>query len=194
MSSRMARIAAVIPIGTLMSVQMPQANVGTTSTKGGGHSTGRADDGVTISRREPVPFLEVIKDGRAVRKVPLDFREDNTLGTQTVDLGLVSFERSGWFLVRAVTRTPDDLYRFAMTAPFYVEIGNSKRPISKRSAEFFLNWVQDGIQSIQSGTYPWEEYEPVPTRPALNRTEQQEILNYYSSAEQFWRKLASQLT
>lgn len=94
---------------------------------------------VTISRREPVPFLEIVKDGKVVRKVRLDSREDNTLGTQTVDLGRISFERSGWFLVRAVTRTPDDLYRFAMTV-----------------------------------------------------TEQQEILNYYSSVEQFWRNLVSQ--
>ena len=35
-----------------------------------------------------------------------------------------------------------DTYRFATTAPYYVEIGDQPR-ISKTSAQFFLDWVDE---------------------------------------------------
>ena len=41
------------------------------------------------------------------------------------DGATVRFERSGWFLVRAIA-SEEKTFRFASTAPFYVEIGPEK--------------------------------------------------------------------
>ena len=40
----------------------------------------------------------------------------------TGGLGAITFERRGWFLARAITDL-EHTFRFASTAPFYVEIG-----------------------------------------------------------------------
>ena len=61
---------------------------------------------------------------------------------------MLHFDRSGWFLVRAVTDLPKT-YRFAMTGPYYVEIGPQRR-ISKSAAQFFVDWVYERRQADQS--------------------------------------------
>ena len=57
----------------------------------------------------------------------------------------VSFSKSGWFLVRVLTDNPGT-YRFAMTAPFYVEIGDKTNYIDKESVKFFLNWAEQAAK------------------------------------------------
>ena len=59
----------------------------------------------------------------------------------------LTFDRSGWFLIRAVTNVPKT-YRFAMTGPYYVEIGYQRR-ISKSAAQFFLDWVYQRAKQIK---------------------------------------------
>ena len=61
---------------------------------------------------------------------------------KTGSLGTVTFKTSGWFLVRAIADNPKT-FRFASTAPYYVEVGETKRRISKASAKFFLDWVKE---------------------------------------------------
>ena len=41
-----------------------------------------------------------------------------------------------------------DTYRYAMTALYYVQIGDRPR-ISKESAQFFLDWATQRMESIQ---------------------------------------------
>ena len=72
-----------------------------------------------LTSRDPIGFIEVVKDGKVERKVP--FAEWSKAGS----LGELRFDRSGWFLVRAVTDNPRT-FRFASTAPFYVEIAKRK--------------------------------------------------------------------
>ena len=55
--------------------------------------------------------------------------------------------KGGWFLVRAMT-TQDDTFRFASTAPFYVEIGADKRRISRASAQLFVDWVEERMDRV----------------------------------------------
>ncbi len=59
----------------------------------------------------------------------------------------LEFDRSGWFLVRAVTDLPDT-YRFAMTGPYHVRIGDRPR-ISRRSAQFFVDCVYERARQIR---------------------------------------------
>ncbi len=60
----------------------------------------------------------------------------------------LKFSESGWFLMRAVTDTPGT-YRFASTGPYYVEVGYKPR-ISKASAQFFLDWVNERIAMLKT--------------------------------------------
>ena len=74
-------------------------------------------------------------------------RSASTISRKTGRLPKLHFKESGWFLIRAVTDLPDT-YRFAMTAPYYVEFGDRRR-ISKRAAQFFLDWVDERARRIE---------------------------------------------
>lgn len=120
-----------------------------------------------LDSRDPVPAVEIIRDGKVVRSVPLPANGQRAI------LGTLTFNQSGWFLVRAISSEPKT-FRFASSAPFYVEVGKTKR-ISKASAQFFVDWVIEGMARIQ-----------------LPDGEQKEaVLQFHRSAEKFWRdKLA----
>ena len=92
--------------------------------------------GLTLSTRDPVSYLEVIKNGRRVHEVRLaDWAKAGG------KLPPLAFDESGWFVIRAVTDGADT-YRFAATAPYYVEIGYQRR-ISRSSVRFFLDWLDE---------------------------------------------------
>ena len=121
-----------------------------------------------LNSRDVVPAIEIIRNGKVVRSVPV------TANGQRVSLGTLNFNESGWFLVRGISSDPKT-FRFASTAPFYVEIGKAKR-ISKTSAQFFLDWVKEGMTRVQA--------------PEGERKEA--VLDFHRSAEKFWRdKLAN---
>lgn len=123
--------------------------------------------GLTLSTRERIEYLEIIKDGRAVHHVRLD--QFAKAGGQ---LPPVVFDESGWFLVRAVT-TNQDTYRYASTGPYYVEFDEKPR-ISRESAEFFLSWVEE-LARIK---LPRDE------------SERGETMRYLRSARKFWQERA----
>lgn len=133
----------------------------------------RADDGeaveleigLTLSTRERISYLEIIKNGRIEHS--LRFEEYASSGR----LPPVRFEKSGWFLVRAVTDVRET-YRFAMTGPYYVEIGYGPR-ISREDAQFFLDWVYQRARQLP-----------------LDDAEQREaVLESHRRARDFWRDL-----
>ncbi len=95
---------------------------------------------LTLSTREPMSYLEIIKDGRVEQEIRFD--QYAAKGR----LPPLRFERSGWFAVRVVADRADT-YRFALSAPFFVEIGGQRR-ISRRSAEFFRDWVVQRASQI----------------------------------------------
>jgi hypothetical protein len=100
---------------------------------------------LTLSTRDKIRYLEIIKNGRSEQEVNLDsFKE---LGGK---LPPVRFTESGWFLVRAVADNPQT-YRFASTGPYYVEIGYQPR-ISRKSVQFFLDWTNKRADEIAAAT------------------------------------------
>jgi hypothetical protein len=119
-----------------------------------------------LTTRDTVRALEVVRDGRVVATVPYDE------WAKSGSLGRVRFRESGWFLVRAVADTPDT-YRFASTAPFYVEVGDQKRRISRSSVEFFLNWVRERGDRVTVD-------DPVRRR---------EVLEHHTAARKYWEAL-----
>lgn len=123
--------------------------------------------GLTFSTREPVSYFEIIKDGKVAFSIPYaEYAKSRKLPT-------VHFDRSGWFLLRAVTDSPKT-YRFAMTAPYYVEIGQQRR-ISKSAVQFFLDWVYQRAKQIKLD----------------DPKQQKEVLQWHRQARDFWKDLLS---
>ncbi len=123
--------------------------------------------GLTFSTREPVSYLEIIKNGKVAYEVRFDEYAKNG------SLPKLTFDQSGWFLVRAVTDLPNT-YRFAMTGPYYVETGYQRR-ISKQAVQFFLDWEDERIGQIKMA----------------DPQQQDEVLQWHRQARDFWRDLAS---
>jgi hypothetical protein len=78
--------------------------------------------------------LEIIQNGEVLSATPLAAWAENK-----GKLPVLTFTQSGWFTVRAVT-TEQKRYQLALAAPWYVEV-DSKPYISKRSVQFFLDWL-----------------------------------------------------
>ncbi len=120
---------------------------------------------LSLSTRDKIEYLEIIQNGKVIESVRLD--EYVKAGGR---LPKVKFEESGWMLIRAVANHPKT-YRFAMTGPYYVEVGYRPR-ISRQSAQFFLDWAKERAARIQ-----------------LKDPEQQrEVLRYHQAAIDFWTK------
>jgi hypothetical protein len=94
---------------------------------------------MNLATREKISYLEIVQNGKVAHQVRLD--EFAKAGGK---LPKVRFKESGWFLLRAVADNPKT-YRFAMTAPYYVDIGYQPR-ISKTSVQFFLDWIKARIE------------------------------------------------
>jgi len=123
--------------------------------------------GLTLSTREPISYLEIVKNGRVEHSIRYEkYAESGRLPK-------LPFDGSGWFLVRAVTDQPKT-YRFAMTGPYFVEFDGQRR-ISKASAEFFLNWVYERARQIK----------------LTDAAEHAEVMKYHRQARDFWQDLVS---
>jgi hypothetical protein len=121
--------------------------------------------GLTLSTCDPISYLEVIQDGRVA--YTLRFEDYAKTGR----LPKVKCTKSGWFLLRAVNDL-NNTYRFAMTAPWYVEFGG-KRRISKQAAQFFLDWVYERARQIKID----------------DAGQRREVLQYHRKARDYWQAL-----
>ena len=111
-------------------------------------------------------YLEIVKDGRVAHEVRLqDYAQAGG------KLPTVTFQNSGWMLIRAVARNPKT-FRFASTGPYYVEIGGQPR-VSKTSAQFFLDWVDERVARIK----------------LEDAQQRDDVLQHHRAARQYWQRL-----
>lgn len=96
---------------------------------------------LTLSTRDKIRYLEIVKNGRTVEEVSLD--DWKNAGGRLPPL---TFTESGWFLIRAVTDN-GRTYRYATSAPYYVELGDRTR-ISRTSAQFFVDWTNRRAEEV----------------------------------------------
>jgi hypothetical protein len=122
--------------------------------------------GLSLSTRDKISYLEIVKNGQIAHQVRLNEWEQ-TGGK----LPLLNFTESGWFLIRAVTDVPET-YRYATTAPYYVEIGDRPR-ISKSSAQFFLDWVNERASAV--------------AEKLDNPRERETVLKFHEQARAYWQ-------
>lgn len=119
----------------------------------------------SLTAADAVPAVELIKNGRVEAAVPPPV--SGKAGSLAV-----TFDKSGWFLIRAISGN-QRTFRFASTAPYYVEIGASRRRVSKRSARFFLDWVNERAKRVALKLQD-------PAKLA-------EVLGYHERAKAFWQ-------
>jgi hypothetical protein len=118
---------------------------------------------LSLSSNDPVRCIEIIKNGSIERSVPYtEFRDDGKLGK-------VRFTRSGWFLVRVIADVPNT-FRFASTGPYYVEIGDNKNCISRKSIRFFIDWIDERIKQIN----------------IEDSNKLEDVLKYHRKARDYW--------
>jgi hypothetical protein len=131
-----------------------------------------------LTSNDPVRAIEIVKNGAVVRTIPVAWHADTgeaVIGA--ADAGSVDFEASGWFLLRTIVDNPH-VFRFASTAPFYVEIGASTRRISRRSVALFRDWVEERIGRIK--------------KAVTDARQRAEILRDHEAARTFWEKRLSE--
>ncbi len=117
-----------------------------------------------VKGRDDIEAIEVIQNGDVVQSIP-------AAGTSySGELPKITFDRSGWFLLRVRCKSPRT-FRFASTAPYYVEIGDEKQRISKAAAQFFADWVDERAARVKL------------TDPQMR----QEVLKHHDAARRFWR-------
>ena len=112
---------------------------------------------------DPIRCIEIIKNGSVERSVPYtEFRDDRKLGT-------VRFTKSGWFLVRVIADIPNT-FRFASTGPYYVEVGDKKSYLSRKSIRFFIDWIDERIKRIN----------------IEDSNKLEDVLKYHRKARDYW--------
>jgi hypothetical protein len=118
-----------------------------------------------------VEYLEIVKNG----EVDISERLADWVNKKG-RLPPLEFDDSGWFLVRAVT-TDNRKYQLASTGPYYVERDGRPR-ISKRSVQFFLDWIDAAGERIRD-------------LPDLDEAERTTMLAEQAEARRFFDELMS---
>lgn len=124
---------------------------------------------VNFAARETVRYFELIQNGRVAHNVRY---EDIA---QTGRFPPVEFDSSGWFLIHAVADV-EETFRFATSAPWYVEIGDEPKHISRASVQFFLDWLDERVAALRAGNFTPEAEEA------------------WSKARSFWQELLAAAT
>ncbi|MCC7087280.1 MAG: hypothetical protein IT427_19935 [Pirellulales bacterium] len=125
---------------------------------------------LTLSTRDKIRYLEVVKNGRTEISVNLD--EFKQAGGRFPPL---KFDESGWFVIRAVADNTTT-YRFATTGPYFVEIGYRPR-ISRESVKFFLDWTSNREAEIANLSQGGSEFQSTKTTVEQAREFWQQLLD-----------------
>ncbi|MFM7070367.1 MAG: CehA/McbA family metallohydrolase [Planctomycetota bacterium] len=119
-----------------------------------------------LSMRERVEYLEIIKDGKIIQETRLaDWVKNQG------ELPTVEFDKSGWLAIRAITNNPRT-FRFAMSAPYYVMIGDQPR-VSRSAAQFFIDWIAARERQLS----------------IADAKQREEVLRFHRAASDFFEKI-----
>ena len=121
---------------------------------------------ISLTSNDPISHVEVIHNGRIVNRIPCTSEVDQSLATT------LKVSEPGWFLVRAIADV-DSTFRFASTAPWYVEDQRGQRRVSRTSAQFFLDWVDERIERVY--------------KHVTNADDLRAVLETHQNAQAFWQ-------
>jgi hypothetical protein len=109
---------------------------------------------VQLTSQDPISQIEVIQNGKVSQAIRCS---DELQQRQSFELAVDS---PGWFLVRAITDV-ENTFRFASTAPWYVETNDAQHHVSRASVQFFLDWIDERIERVKSNVNDPSELQPV---------------------------------
>ncbi|MCI0638554.1 MAG: CehA/McbA family metallohydrolase [Gemmataceae bacterium] len=121
-----------------------------------------------VLSNDPIKNVVIIQNGQRQRVLAVKRKEFHE------GLGKITFKESGWFLVRAMADVPNT-FRFASTAPFYVEIGPQKNRVDRRSVQFFLDWTTERMANLKQALVDPEQA--------------REVLAEHAKARAYWEDL-----
>jgi len=131
------------------------------------------DFAIDLTSLDRVPAVEIICNGEVVEALPATAARQQSLSVSR------TFRPGDWFLVRAVTDRPET-FRFASTAPYFVESPEAPPRISRRSAEFFLTWTKEREERVRRAL----------TDPAEARA----VLAFHDDAVRYWEDVVARAT
>ena len=98
---------------------------------------------IRVIADDPLEAVEVVRDGIVVERLKREQLRERVRAKPLM------FKASGWFLVRAIAAVPTT-FRFASTAPFYVEVGENPSTVHRDDVAFFLRWIDERIAALQA--------------------------------------------
>lgn len=133
--------------------------------------TPKVDFEIELTSIDRVSQLEVVHNGVVQIRIPCSDDSHQVFH--------VTWEPTepGWFLVRAITDVAHT-FRFASTAPWYIQGEDDSIRISRVSVDFFLDWLDSRIHSIHA------EVTDIGQRDL--------ILGWHYQAREFYRALRRQ--
>ena len=116
-----------------------------------------------LDSRDPSAAVELVRDGH-IERVNLP--------------SLITIQESGWFLLRVIADVTNT-FRFASTAPWYVEVDGKPMQPRREPAQFFVDWSRKRMATLEALT-------------EVTAAQKTELLQPWREAETFWQgKLAA---
>lgn len=112
----------------------------------------------TLDSRDPVAAVELVRNGH-IERVNLPSR--------------ITLQESGWFLLRTIADVTNT-FRFAGTAPWYVEVDGKPMQPRRESAQFFVDWSRERMAKLDALT-------------EITAAQKEELLQPWREAETFWQ-------
>ncbi|MCA9211731.1 MAG: CehA/McbA family metallohydrolase [Planctomycetales bacterium] len=128
---------------------------------------------INLTSRDRVSQIEVIHNGSVVSTFSCGEQTSHDISRQ------FAVSKPGWFLVRAIADV-DHTFRFASTAPWFIESDAQPTYINKRSAQFFLDWVDERIDRVKKNV--------------ADPLQQAEVLEPHERAREFWTERVQNAT
>ncbi len=120
---------------------------------------------IQLTSQDPISNVEIIKNGNILQAIKCS---DELTQTHTFQL---SVDEPGWFLIRAITNV-ENTFRFAATAPWFIESDEIKNRVSRRSAQFFLDWVNERIERVNANLH--------------DAKKRDQVLLWHAKARKYW--------
>ncbi len=120
---------------------------------------------IQLTTNDQVSAIEVIHNGNVVQTIPCADQTDQHLKAS------LKIDQPGWFLVRAIADV-ENTFRFASTAPWYIESASGQAYVSQTSSQFFLDWVNERIERINTNV--------------TDDAERESVLQWHVQAREFW--------
>jgi hypothetical protein len=122
---------------------------------------------IELTSNDRISRLELILNGEVAKTIDCSNEVSQQRSLK------FTLDGPGWFLVRAIADV-EKTFRFASTAPWFVETDSAKHRISRRSAQFFLDWTDERIGRVKANI--------------VDEAELREVLPWHERARTFWAR------